>query len=179
MIHNCPHGIEGNEVIIAVDTKLWLRERVIIHGYTILMDLIWVNKWVIHLTSKPQYLVTNKQKTWPVLGEVHIVLHLATITSFTGSYQSKNGVTLHTSLVKSNNHQFAPVQEVSVWVSISFLPIVPITVSLGTNLPHESLDSFTNHFYITCIATSVPSMKVRVGLHKHIYLFLCSWYPQV
>jgi hypothetical protein len=48
-----------NEVIIAVDTKLWLRERVIVHRYTILMDLGWVNKWVIHLTSKLQHLVTD------------------------------------------------------------------------------------------------------------------------
>jgi hypothetical protein len=41
------------------------------------------------------------------LGDVHTVPHLATITSFTGSYESKNGVTSHTLLVKSNNCQLA------------------------------------------------------------------------
>jgi hypothetical protein len=117
--------------IIAVDTKLWLRERVIIiHGYTILTDcFIWVNKWVIHLTFEPQHLVTDKQVFMTCIGRrpYCTTAHLATITSFTSSYESKNGVTLHTSLVKSNNHQLAPVQQVSAWVSISFLPIVPIS----------------------------------------------------
>ncbi len=56
-IHNCPCGIEGKMQLIP--NCDW--EKGLSYMGTILTDLIWVNKWVIHLTSKPQHLVTNKQ----------------------------------------------------------------------------------------------------------------------
>jgi hypothetical protein len=96
-------------------------------------------------------------------------------TSFTSSYESKNSVTLHNSLVESNNQQFIPAQQVSAWVSISFLPVVPgtVAVSLGTDSPYECFDSFTNHFDITYTLLFLP-WKIGWGCTSmhHVYLFL-------
>ena len=43
----------------------------------------------------------------------------ATRIFFTDLYESRNGETSHTSLDNETNLQFAPVQQVSAWVSMS------------------------------------------------------------